>query len=401
MFLLTKYKKFLLPFFALALILTLSTAFLPHPENDEQVYLTLAKKIVCNKPNCILFDFSRYNLLGSPILKAVPVKEYFADRFFHPPIFIMVLSLAYRLGGETLVFLVPWFVYLLTVFMIYKTISLLTVSKEIRGNCLLFSVFSPIFMFNAGRLWMDGFIALMTISCFYYFNKGLRDNKMLHYFLSGLFLIFAGLTKYWGIILFPIILLGIILSAKGKNKIIEALLFTAPLLFFIWVIFFSNLRPAMHPSLNQLLGIKNASSINNAEVIFPFVKYVRQRPWYFYLTGLLLINPFLFLFYFPLKKRAFDYYPNKNLIKMIIVICTFLLFFFTLYGLAGGSYQLRYILMLEPFLIILLSFVSLQKTSFAPAFILLVIVHNLLIVFTNSIINRHAELFSFLELFMF
>jgi hypothetical protein len=82
----------------------------------------------------------------------------------------------------------------------------------------------------------------------------------------------------------------------------------------------------------------------------------------------------------------------------LIEIILFLIISFTIIGIWGGTFQMRYILLAEPFLIILLSLVSFEKYKLTRVLFFIFLAHNLILFIFNTVLLNFPENFSLFEL---
>jgi len=380
-----------------ACIVSLGTFFTPHAENDEQVYTTLAQRITCMRPGCFIFDFHRYNLLGTPILQSLPDAEYHASSFFHPPAFIVVLSLFYRVGGGGGIKALPLILYFLIAFIIYRILSLLDCSKKTKELGVVLSLCSSLLLFNSQQIWMDLFMATMTLLSFYFlvaFAKGKNKRDIV---LSGIFFFCAVFTKYWAIILIIPFVFFIIQNSRRKS-FIPLILFFLPISL-VGINYVLKIIPiSSHPLMNELFHLGTASKHSP----YPFIEYVTHRPLYYYFYAVFLINP-VYLYMGMVMRRAF----NKTLkgsslshhvAQISVCIILYSLVFFSFFGLLQSGFQTRYIVFIEPFFIILASlFVEKSEKKDLPL-LFLFLIHNIVLVVINTVIMNSAELFPFIEM---
>jgi len=138
----------------------------------------------------------------------------------------------------------------------------------------------------------------------------------------------------------------------------------------------------------------------NTEVIshYPFVAYVAKRPFYFYFLNIFLINPFYLIGGFLLWK---EHKKQNTLYIFLLVYIFYSLLLFSIFALIGGSFQMRYIVFIEPFIILLLSCISEEVFVRKEELIFFTLLSNLFLVFVNVYIFHSAELYSFPELYFF
>lgn len=378
-----RYKVFLIEFVVgFFLLLSLLAIFLPHRENDEVIYQTLGIKLSRLEP---------YNLEGSEILKILPPEVYNTQIFFRPPAFAFYLALWYRLLGTIGMYLAPVSIYILLCFVVYKTVSLLTNSPPVRLKALLFSVVSTPFVFFSTKIHLDLFSALMVTIAIFFLISFKEREKSSSILLSGLFLVLAVFTKYTVLVIYPVFAVFLLITAK-KRLLSLLLFFLTAMLLVPW---FYYLFFVVHLKMDVLVSVPNQTMLAN----FPFVRYVSQRPFFFYFLNIFLVNPLYVLFLLLFKKSVWSDLVHKYgyifyfLLSSVLIVLVAL----TVYGMRGGSYQMRYIILSEPFFVILFSLLPWEKYKILRWVVIAFVIHNLLLFFLN--LNR-PELFSLGEMML-
>ena len=226
-----KYRRlilsaFLVVFFAVLLVSVFRTSF----EGDELIYRTLAIK---------LENFQNYNLKDTQLLNTLPKQIYDTEIFFYPPTFISILSLFHIFLGELGFKLVAPLLFIVFCFVIYKTVYLLTESKNIAYKSLLISTFSPMLLFLSVRSSMDLFMSIAALTSFYFIVKFKKEEKKIFICLSGLFIVIAILTKYIPVILL-LFYVPLLLEILYKKKMLKNIyLFFIPFfLLILWGVYF-------------------------------------------------------------------------------------------------------------------------------------------------------------------
>lgn len=379
-----------------ALIISVCTFFTAHNENDEQVYLTLAKRITCSRPGCILFDFKQYNLLGSTVLHSLTDSEYHNNVFFHPPASLMAFSIMYRLGGEMGVRAAPILVYLLIAFTIYKILILLEVSKQTVEMGVLLSICSSSLLFNAQKIWLDLFMSCMLIISFYFLLFFIKRKKLTAILLSGFFFFLAVFTKYWAFTsFFPFVLLLII--TLRKRSFAPLFLFSLPLLFLVINHLFNIIPISSHPLFDKFLHPSQP-----VPSVYPFIVYVTHRPFFYYFYSLFLINP-AYIYIGIITRDAYKQIKNERLFfrSLFVFLLCFILYslmLFSIFTFLGGGFQTRYIVFIEPFIILFACLLIERSKNGQLPFLFVFLVHNMILVMMNTVFFNSAELFPFIEM---
>lgn len=353
-------------------------------ENDELIYQTLAIK---------LENFRTYNLQGTDLLNNLPKEIYDTKVFFYPPTFIILLSLSHFLLGNIGFQIIPPILYMFFCFLIYKTVLELTKSKENALKSLVLSLFSSMALFVSVRGSMDLFMTLITFASFYFLILLEKHKAKKYIFLSGLFISLAVLTKYIPIIVL-VFYIPILLQIIYKNRLVKHIyLFFIPFsLILIWFIYLFQYNPSFSFFMHQ----------ENSKVLetYKFLDYAYHRPFFFYFLNTFLVNPlYLFIFLLFQKKYLIEVVKKYGfLVIYLIEIIIFLLLCFTLIGVVGGTFQMRYILLAEPFLIILLSIINFEKYKLARILFIIFIVQNIFLFMINTMLLNLPENFSIFEL---
>lgn len=356
-------------------------------EGDELIYQTLAIK---------LQNFQSYNLTNTQILKTIPKEIYDTKIFFYPPTFIILLSFFHFLFGNLGFHILPPILYLCFAIVIYKTVRLISNSENDALKGLVISFFSPMLLFVSVRTSMDLFMVLLSLLSFYFLLIFEKNGKNIFIFLSGLTIILSILTKY-----IPIIILlfyfPILLEIMRRKKLLKKIyLFFVPfLLLFFWGDYFLKFSP----SFNFFLHNPNS----NVLAVYKFLDYAYHRPLYFYFINTFLVNPVFLLMAILFFKKEFNNLKEKYgfIFLFLIEIIIFILLSFTLIGVWGGTFQMRYILLAEPFLIILLSLINFEKYKLTRILFFIFLVHNFFVFLFNVVILNTPENFSLFEISRF
>jgi len=370
----------------LFLLLAIITAILPHFEGDEIIYQSLGIKLA---------SFQSYNLHNTEVLKYLPREIYNTSLFFRPPAFMVYLAILYILMGNIGLHLSPVIIFILLCIVVYKTTLIITKSQNSALKAFLLSSVSSLLLFSSLQIHLDLFMTLMVALSFYCIILFRESNKNKYVFLSGLFLGLAVLTKYSSVILYPFYLL-FLLYKSPKNKLFYCLLFLFPSL--IVVIWLFNVIFVNHMTISSLF-----SSPNHDELIkFPFINYVYRRPFYFYFLDIFIINPLYFFIFLLFRKKIWSRLRSRYgyFIYFLLSIILTIFIAFTIFGISGGTYQMRFILIAEPFLIILLSLIPFEEFTILWNLFWVFAIYNFLLVLYN-VIHNNPELYSFFDKILF
>lgn len=369
-------KIFLLIIFINASLLHLPAFFVPHNENDEVIYQTLIEKTT--------FKLKDYTLQGTKILEKLPKVNYNFPVFHHPPLFIFAGALVNKLFGRNLIILIPVLSNILTIFLVYKIGSKLYNHQTGLLAATILTI-CPISLFTASKIWLDSFLTL-GLTLVIYFILEIKKNN-LYALAAGLIFALSLMVKYSAVFILPIVFLVIVLNKKvWSEKLKTFLFFLMPLVLTIpWFNYNYQQLGKIFP--NQRLSAEGVE-------MFPFLAMVAKRPIYFYLFQTIILMPLYLLAFRKMLKLSFI---KKN----IILISWFLTFLasLTVYGIIGGSYQMRYILPIIPPLTILTAHSLPKLTSITILGLIIISIYGLLTGIFNSYIWRPADLIPIFKIF--
>jgi len=304
-------------------LLRLPGFFKAHLENDEVIYRTLVEK---NS-----FKLRDYTLQGTGILQELSKKNYDFACFPHPPVFVYLETVFFRVFGKFGLMIVPVLSMLGVIWLVYKMgEQLYGKEKGLLASAIM--AVCPVLFFISTKIWIDSLLVFLVSLCSYLI---LQIKKPWQAVLPGFVFSLAMLTKYPAVFVLPAILLLIISKFKKWEEIFLALVsFFAPLLIMIpWFLY----------NLMVTGKIYKDYSTPSKELIekFPFVKMMVNRPVWFYAVQLVLVFPAYVLGYLGVLGSL----RKKNLGKNMSLAVWFLGFLggLTLFGLRGGGYQTRYI----------------------------------------------------------
>lgn len=203
------------------------------------------------------------------------------------------------------------------------------------------------------------------------------------YALSGLVFGLAILTKETAFFLCPAILYFSFKEGITSQKLFFVICF-AILSFMISFPWFYSFYKVTGTFFADKLKISEEST-----KMFPFVKMVVNRPWYFYFIHTLIIAPIYIFGYFNVGNRIKN---KRDLTEVIWIISYFLPL--TIYGMGGQGYQTRYILpaILPLSILSAENMITINKVAFP--FIVIFLAYGFLTGIFNSILSKPADLFS-------
>lgn len=310
-----------------SLSIRLISFFQPHIENDEVIYQTLAQKVLKSP-----FD---YTLQGTEILKQLPKSQYDYPVFRHPPLFIALLALTYKILGIQFGIFIPILSGVLTIlaaFLIAKHIFSL---KEAIATALILA-FCPILLFTSTKIWIDATYMFLMCLSFYVFMLGFEKGGYLRVWLAGIIFGLAIITKYTSLGLAPALLIYALFKKSGFKRTLLCLVIFFAAAFLVtlpWLWFY---RKAM----GGLMYATHFKITQEYAEMFPFCKMTLERPDYFYFKELALVTPVYIFSTFALFKEP----KNRENIVLLIWAATFLTAFIILFKLKTLGYAFRYLL---------------------------------------------------------
>jgi len=356
-----------------SLALRIPALFIPHIENDEIIYQTLADK-VSKHP----FD---YTLRGTEILKNLPKANYDQPLFHRPPLFVYLLALFMGSLGVNWGVLLPIFSGVLVIIALFSMVRQLYNEKLAIISILIVSI-CPLLLFCSMRILIDAQLTLFVTLTICSFLVALRNKKKLWFAVSGLILGLAILTKEPG--LFTIIPCVYLLFKEGisKEKIANLVYFLGSciLVIFPWYYHFYNTYGTIFPWWAKIFP-------ENIEM-FPFVKMAVNRPWYFYFQNITLSMP---LYVFAWISIIINL-KRRRMLTEILWVFSFLVPI-TIYGIMGQGYQTRYILPAVPALAILCADMLSEKNEIVWGVAIMLLGIGFLTGILNSYIFHPADIF--------
>lgn len=327
-------------------VLKLPTLYFPHTEPDEQVYLSLAGR---------LLHSGSYNLEGTEILNQLSPIIYDRPLFFHPPLFPASLVPFVYWKIENLAILISWlghFLCIVSVALIGRRMvfasgldsdrNSITSWLPVLGVCL-----DPLLIFVSRKVWIDSLLSgLCAASLAAFFCARYSRRRSLWLVTGGILFGLAGLSKMTALILTPVVVY-LILTPEGRpqSKIKDLCLGCLPalLLGLPWFIAFYRTYGVLIPSWTN----PDEWSVQH----YPFVRVTLERTPGYYLLKLATIAPVSLL--------AFGVYAFKRSLwtrVSLFPLMWFLLFFGTLsyLGFHGAGFQMRFIAPLIPAIYLML-----------------------------------------------
>lgn len=321
------HRLILLAIICCALALRAAAFFLPHVENDEVIYRTLAEKLTRQPLD--------YSLQGTDLLSRLPAQQYDHPVFRHPPLFFYLLAVIYKLVGTAWGMLLPVISGTLIIFIGYLIgRRLLPESEALLGAAVM--ACCPILLLTSARLWIDTTSVLFMALSLYLFLIGTDEEQIIYPVISGVVLAAALLSKYISLGIIPA--LAAIAFCTGTQpapafRKLGITLGVCALCVVPWLIWY---RTAMG-------GFSYAAHFRPTEEylqMFPFVKRSFEQPWHAYIVRLFLISPASVFALLTLRKGS----RNKKTAILWIWTLAFICGFILLLRLRIIGYALRYLL---------------------------------------------------------
>jgi 4-amino-4-deoxy-L-arabinose transferase-like glycosyltransferase len=322
---------------ALALCTALKVPALIYPpdEADEQIHWQLAVNLA---------QRGEYTLRGSALLPSLSPYIYDRPLFHHPPLYPALLVPFVRAEAQPAAILVSWLGHLLAVLAVAligrhalqrQTASEVTTTSPRFWLPVVGVAADPLLMFVSKRLWIDGLLAgLVALGVAILLHaEGRRRRPVLA--LAGLVLGLAALAKLTALILAPLFLfVALKTPATWKDRAFAALAVGFPVVLLVvpWLLVF-------HATSGVFVAGWIRPDARSLE-LYPFLRTVVERPWYYYLTTLISIMPLALVAAWVLASRT-----SWQRVAMPVVAGWFCLYVLaqTLLGIDGYGFQMRHI----------------------------------------------------------
>ncbi|MBM4385482.1 MAG: hypothetical protein FJ091_19175 [Deltaproteobacteria bacterium] len=324
------------PFLALMLVTKLPSLRFEHREPDEVIYWTVAKH---------LGEHGRYTLRGAPFLSKLSRRMYDKPLFHHPPLYPALLApfATRELRREAIAISVLG--HALVIF----AVALIGVHLHARAESdepplralwipLLGVTLDPVFVHVARKLWIDALVGgLATLAVALAIVGAPRERRRVWLAASGIALGLAALAKLPGLLAAgPIALAVLLRSAPLRARLGDLACAAAPatLLLAPWLLTFFATYGTFMPSWVQA----DAETMRR----FPMIAAAATKPWHFYLAKLAVCAPV-----FVVGAAAFAWKrasaPRSAESWALLAWLALGIAVFTLLGVRGHSYQLRYL----------------------------------------------------------
>jgi 4-amino-4-deoxy-L-arabinose transferase-like glycosyltransferase len=319
----------------LCTVLKVPALIYPPDEADEQIHWQLAVSLA---------QRGEYTLRGSALLPSLSPYIYDRPLFHHPPLYPALLVPFVRAEVQPAAVLVSWLGHLLAVFAValigrhalrQQPGSEVTAASPRFWLPVMGVAADPLLMFVSKRLWIDGLLAgLVALGMAILLHAdGRRRRSVLA--LAGLVLGLAALAKLTALLLAPLFLvIAVKTDTNWRARARSALAVGLPVVVLVvpWLL-------AFHAASGVFIASWIRPDARSLE-LFPFLRTVVERPWYYYVTTLISIMPLALVAAWVLTRRtAWQHFD------MQVVAGWFGLYVLaqTLLGLDGYGFQMRHI----------------------------------------------------------
>ena len=362
----------------LSLALRLPAYFIPHVENDEQIYQTLADKVAR--------DPLDYSLRGTELLAHLPREIYDTPLYERPPLFVFVLAAFRGVLGEAWGILVPVLAGTLTLLATYA------VARELYGSELALrsaaiASLCPLLLFCSVRILIEALLVLLVTTTVWLCLVATRKRSTGLFAATGVVLGLTLLTKETGLLVAPVCLFALFREGPRREKArflvplaLGALATAAPWYLHVYSVLgtFVVWRSSISPEYMER---------------FPFIREIALRPWHFYASNLALCAPVYVLGWIEGLDQA-----RRKLVSTELVWGAAFLLPLTWLGMRGGGYQTRYLLPAVPAFAILAARALQGRGRWLWFAALVFLALGLLTGIMNSLMSKPADLLPLHEL---
>jgi len=314
-----------------ALAIRLTALFMPHNENDEVIYATLADKVSLHPLD--------YTLRGTSLAEHFPKATYDQPLFLRPPLFVYLLAL-FRFADRAAGILLPILCGVATIWATYaygrrrQGESQALTAAALAACC-------PMLLFSSVRLLPDVLLALLVVLALLCLERAAEGNERRWFVASGLAFGLALLTKETAALVLLAVAVVALRAGLPRRQPGSLVLFAAvaALVAGPWFLYF-------HHQTGVFVRGTGVTEENIRR--FPFVALVVSRPWHFYFTQTLALAPVYVLGFVAMMRRL----RQRRELTEVVWVLSYLVAL-TVVGLCGQGYQTRYILPAVPGLCLL------------------------------------------------
>ena len=224
---------------------------------------------------------------------------------------------------------------------------------------LCFFTFCPNLLAHSHLTTPDMVLTAFSFIASYYYWKSLNSCSLKYSIIGGIFFGLALMSKFTGILLFPIFFIFLIFFRINKTSLntFNNILFYAIGLFILFLGYGFNITPYLQGIIFQL---EHASKGHSC---FLFGQHSTSGWWYYFIVAFFIKTPIptLILFFASLFFTAKNFRLNDNINELCLLIPV--LFIFSFFSINHQSIGLRYILPIYPFIFVLIGKIMTIKTS--------------------------------------
>lgn len=366
-------RSFLIAILLLSLAIRLPAFFIPHAEYDELIYQTLADKVS--------HEFLDYSLRGTEVLKKLPAEIFDTPLYERPPLFVYLLALFRSLLGVQWGILLPIVTGVLTILAVYAVAKQLYDEQRAILSAFVLAC-CPVLLFGSVRILIDSLLALLVTSTIWLCVVAAKKRKSALFALAGALFGFTILTKETGCLTLLVCLFVLFKDGVQKEKLKFFALYVccAAIVATPWYLYF-------YKTVGTFFVWRSSISPRYMEM-FPFVRIVALRPWYFYVQNLTLCAPVYVLAWIGILLHL----KNRKLPVEVVWALAFLVPL-TVLGLRGQGYQTRYLLPGIPALAILSAQVLARRNAWVWTVGVALLGIGVLTGILNCLMSKPADVF--------
>lgn len=372
-------------FSAFTVLLKLPSLGFAHDEPDEVVYWSLAHNLV---------ERGAYTLRGTEILGRLSPRIYDQPLFHHPPLYPVLLTPFVALEAKQAAVALSWLGHLLCLLAVgifgWALLARGEGAVDLLWLALLGVATDPLLALVSRKLWIDPLLAgLVSLALALVWAARVSPRRRLLLVLGGLALGLAGLAKLPGLTVAPVAAM-IVWAGSGsrRERLRDLLLVATPcaLLVLPWIVLFV----ATYGTLTPTWLSRDEYAVRH----YPFLAAAVGRPWYYYPAKLALAEPVAIAGIALSFRRPREDGPGRFVAPAWILVW---LLAYTIQGLGGYGFLMRYVAPVVPAIYVLLLSVRSPGNFVRPA-IALALAYGAIESLPYLLSPRFDELVSFPEL---
>ena len=217
------------------------------------------------------------------IWKPFYTKTLYPEFFEHPPLFFFIQSIFFKILGnslyvERLFSLITAIISLLGIKLIWELFFNKSNLKYYSWMPVFLWIITPIIFWSYKNNMLENLLTVFILFSVIFSLKALIQNKIFYLLLSGLFILFAFLTKGF-VGLFPLVIIIIYWITINKISFSKTILYTGILLLFPIVLLFLLflIEPKSLNNITQYFNIQLIPSIKNNRELADYRFYILVR----------------------------------------------------------------------------------------------------------------------------